>query len=68
MFSKNSSKEAAQPNTDVVAPFYLLENKIFLDLSSGSAQFEAAGAGYVDFYVDDPEQVCVFRLQKGGCG
>lgn len=49
--------EAAQQNTDVAAPIHLLENKIFIDLASGRALMGAAGADYVDFYINDPVQV-----------
>lgn len=49
--------EAAQQNTDVAAPVHLLENKIFLDMTSGRALMGAAGADYVDFFISDPAQV-----------
>lgn len=42
--------ETAQQNTDVAAPVHLLENKIFIDMTSGRALMGAAGADYVDFY------------------
>lgn len=51
------SVEADQPNTDVAAPVHLLENKIFIDMTSGMTLMGAAGADYVDFFVSDPAQV-----------
>ena len=49
--------EASQQNTDVAAPVHLLENKIFLDITSGKALMGAAGADYVDFFINDPARV-----------
>lgn len=49
--------EADQQNTDVAAPVHLLENKIFLDMTSGRVLTGAAGADYVDFFISDPAQV-----------
>ena len=49
--------EADQQNTDIAAPVHLLENKIFLDMASGKALTGAAGADYVDLFINDPAQV-----------
>lgn len=49
--------ETVQQNTDVAAPVHLLENKIFIDMTSGRALMGAAGTDYVDFYISDPAQV-----------
>lgn len=49
--------EASQQNTDVAAPVHLLENRIFIDMTSCKALMGAAGADYVDFFVNDPAQV-----------
>lgn len=49
--------ETVQQNTDVAAPVHLLENKIFLDMTSGRALMGAVGADYVDFFISDPAQV-----------
>ncbi len=49
--------EAGQQNKDNAAPVYLLENRIFLNPNSGMELLGAAGADYVDFFVNDPAQV-----------
>lgn len=49
--------EAARQNADVAAPVHLLENKIFIDMTSGRALMGAAGADYADFFISDPAQV-----------
>lgn len=49
--------EADQQNTDAAAPIHLLENRIFIDMTSGRELMGAEGAGYVDFLIRDPAQV-----------
>ncbi len=49
--------EAVQQNTGAAAPVHLLENKIFIDMTSGRALMGAVGADYVDFFISDPAQV-----------
>lgn len=49
--------EEKQQNTDIAAPVNLLENRVFIDITSGRLLTDAAGADYIDFFVEDPEQV-----------
>lgn len=49
--------EEKQRNLDVAAPVHLLENRIFIDITSAGYLTDAAGADYMDFFVDDPVQV-----------
>lgn len=49
--------EAKQQNLDVAAPVHLLENRIFIDITSARLLTGAEGADYINFYVDDPEEV-----------
>lgn len=49
--------ETTQQNTDVAAPYHLLENRIFFDIASGRTLMGASGADYVDFLISDPAEV-----------
>ncbi len=57
--------EAKQQNMDA-APVHLLENRIFIDITSACYLTAAAGADYIDFFVDDPAQVITIieEIQK----
>lgn len=46
-----------QRDTDAAAPVSLLENRIFIDITSGGLLTGAAGADYMEFFVDDPARV-----------
>lgn len=58
--------EEKQQNMDVAAPVHLLENRVFIDITSARLLTDAAGADYIDFFVDDPAQVVTIieEIQK----
>lgn len=58
--------EEKQQNIDIAAPVHLLENRIFIDITSASYLTDAKGVDYIDFFVNDPAQVIpiIQELQK----
>lgn len=58
--------EEKQQNIDVAAPVHLLENRVFIDITSARLLTDAKGADYIDFFVDDPAQVITIieEIQK----
>ncbi len=55
-----------QQNMDVAAPVHLLENRIFMDITSVRILTDATGADYIDYFVNDPAQVptIIEEIQK----
>ena len=49
--------EEKQQDTDVAAPVFLLENRIFIDSTSAGVMAGETGADYIDFFVEDPAHV-----------
>ncbi|MCI8528155.1 MAG: ABC transporter permease [Lachnospiraceae bacterium] len=58
--------EEKQQNMDVAAPVHLLENRIFIDITSAGLLTDTVGADYIDFFADDPAQVVriIEEIQK----
>ncbi|MBD5535677.1 MAG: ABC transporter permease [Lachnospiraceae bacterium] len=58
--------EEKQQNIDVAAPVHLLENRIFIDITTAKLLADTAGVDYIDFIVDDPAQVITImeEIQK----
>ncbi len=57
-----------QRDADAAAPGYLLENRIFIDIAGAGLLTAAAGADYMEFFVDDPAEVEKIMEEIRGMG